>query len=145
MKIIRTKATINGVETTMLFTPRLFEFKTPSMDFTNGSDSGKVVAMYADLAYCAALNYWTLTDKDINDYPLTRVDYHEWAVLEPPAFSKMMRIALEALTDKSLEDHIKEANNSNECANKDTNEDVKKKISSSIMGKLKRFWSANAE
>ena len=34
MRQIRYNATINGVETGMLFTPRLFEFKTASMDFT---------------------------------------------------------------------------------------------------------------
>ena len=139
MKTIRTKATINGVEAVMLFTPRLFQFKTPSMDFSNGSGGEKVVAMYADLSYCAALNYWTLTDNDVNDYPLTRVDFHEWAVLEPAQFAKMMRIALEALTNKSLEDHINETKPEEDPA------EVKKKISLSITKILKRFWLAIVE
>ena len=68
MKIVKHKVTINGVETAMLFTPRLFEFKTPSMDFSGG-EATKVAGMYADIAYCAALNYWTLTDHAIEDFP----------------------------------------------------------------------------
>ena len=51
MKAIRNTATINGVKTTMLFTPRLFEFKTASMDFSDAGGAGKVTAMYADIAY----------------------------------------------------------------------------------------------
>ena len=108
MKAIRNTATINGVKTTMLFTPRLFEFKTASMDFSDAGGAGKVTAMYADIAYCAALNYWTLEERDIADFQLTRVDFHEWAVLNPSDFGKTMKIALEALTNKSLEELLSE-------------------------------------
>ena len=76
----------------MLFTPRLFEFKTPSMEFVTDS-ANKITSMYADVAYCAALNYWTLKDKEIDSFPLERMDFHEWSVQEPAEFGKMMKRA----------------------------------------------------
>lgn len=125
MKVIRNKATIKGVETTMLFTPRLFEFKTASMDFSYaGGSAGKVAAMYADLAYCAALNYWTLEEHDVADFELSRADFHEWAVIDPAEFGKIMKFALEAITNKSLEELLKEQKNFEKAGN-----EIKKKTS----------------
>lgn len=124
----------------MLFTPRLFEFKTPSMDFSGG-DATKVAGMYADIAYCAALNYWTLCDNLAEDFQLTRLDFHEWSAQNPKEFGKVMRIAVEAITNKSLDELLKEEKN--KVAEADA--DVKKKSCSSIMRKLKRFWSAIAD
>ena len=142
MKVIRNKATIKGVEVEMLFTPRLFEFKTPSMKFNNGETSGQVAGMYADIAYCAALNLWTLRDRDVADFKLERADFHEWAMSDPTEFGKTMRIALEALTNKTLEELLKEKEDSDK---KDASEEVKKKSSSSITKKLKNFWLAIVE
>lgn len=123
------------METTMLFTPRLFEFKTPSMDFSGG-DGTKVAGMYADLAYCAALNYWTLNDQNIEDFKLSRVDFHEWSATNPNAFGKMIRIAVEAITNKSLNELLKIEKEKKES------EEVKKKPSMSIIQRLKVSWSA---
>lgn len=120
----------------MLFTPRLFEFKTSSMDFSGG-DATKVAGMYADVAYLAALNYWTLTDHAIEDFQLKRLDFHEWSAQEPAQFGKVMRIAVEALTNKSLDELMKE-----EKGKKTTDEEVKKKPSISIIQRLKDFLSA---
>lgn len=124
----------------MLFTPRLFEFKTASMDFSNAGSAGKVAGMYADLSYCAALNYWTLEEHEVADFRLSRADFHEWAILEPKEFGKTMVIALEAVTNKSLEEILKEQKEGEQPKT-----EVKKKISSSITQKLKRFWSAIVE
>ena len=118
----------------MLFTPRLFEFKTTSMDFSNAVDGGKVLGMYADLAYCAALNYWTLEENDKADFPLKRADFHEWAVQCPAEFGKTIKIALEAITNKSLEELTKEP------SKEEKGEEVKKKTFSSIIRRLRRFW-----
>ena len=137
MKAIRSKATIKGVETIMLFTPRLFEFKTASMDFSGADSAGKVAGMYADLAYCAALNYWTLEEHDVADFELTRVDFHEWAVLSPKEFGKTMVIALEAITNKSLEELLKEQKGAEKAG-----KEGKKKTSLSIIQRLRLFWSA---
>lgn len=136
MKIVKHKVTINGVETAMLFTPRLFEFKTPSMDFSGG-EATKVAGMYADIAYCAALNYWTLTDHAIEDFRLTRLDFHEWSAQEPAEFGKVMKIAIEAITNKSLDELIKE-----EKKKSTADEEVKKKPSASIIQRLKGFLLA---
>lgn len=138
MKTIRKKITIKGVEVEMLFTPRLFDFKTASMDFSDNGSAGKVAGMYADIMYLAALNIWTLNDKDVDDFPLTRVDFHEWAVLEPSEFGKTMKIALEAITNKSLEELLKENEKGSENDKKGSTE-VKKKTSKSLIQKLRLF------
>ena len=135
MKIIRNTAIINGVETTMLFTPRLFEFKTAGMEFS-ANDAIKVAGMYADVAYCAALNYWTLTDHDVEDFKLKRIDFHEWAAANPKEFGKTVRIAVEALTNKSLKDL------SADKKEQPASEEVKKKTCPSIIQRLKTFLSA---
>ena len=136
MKIVKHKVTINGVETAMLFTPRLFEFKTPSMDFSGG-EATKVAGMYADIAYCAALNHWTLEEHDVVDFPHTRLDFHEWSAKEPAEFGKAVRIAVEAITNKSLEELMKE-----EKGKQSADDEVKKKPSTSIMQRLKDSLSA---
>lgn len=138
MRKIRHTATINGVETTMLFTPRLFEFKSAAMDFS-ADNAVKVAGMYADIAYCAALNYWTLTDHDIEDFQLKRIDFHEWAATDSKEFGKTMRIAIEAITNKSIEELSKEGKA------EDAAEEVKKKSCSSIIQRLKNFLSAIVE
>lgn len=120
----------------MIFTPRLFEFKTPSMDFSGG-EAIKVAGMYADIAYCAALNYWTLTDHAIEDFPLMRLDFHEWSAQEPTEFGKVMRIAIEAITNKSLDELTKE-----EKSKKAADDEIKKKPLISIIQRLKAFLSA---
>lgn len=135
MKIIKHKVTINGVEAVMLFTPRLFEFKTSSMDFSGG-DATKVAGMYADVAYLAALNYWTLTEHDKEDFPLSRLDVHEWSALNPAEFGKVMKIAIEAITNKSLEELMEDK------GKQAADEEVKKKPSKSIIQRLKDFLSA---
>jgi hypothetical protein len=132
MRTIRTKATIKGVETEMLFTPRLFEFATATMDFSGGS-AAKVSAMYADIAYCAALNIWTLNENAVDDFRLDRVAFHEWAAQEPKEFGKVMKVALEALTNKSLEELLKEND-----GKKAADPEVKKKTSSWITRLLRR-------
>ena len=124
----------------MLFTPRLFEFKTPTMEFVV-DNANKVASMYADVAYCAALNYWTLEDKELDSFPLKRIDFHEWAVQNPAQFGKMMKVAVEALTNKSIEEILKE----NHAGQPQEGEAVKKKTFSSIIQRLRLFWSANVE
>lgn len=119
----------------MLFTPRLFEFKTPSMDFSGG-EATKVAGMYADIAYCAALNYWTLTDHAIEDFPFMRLDFHEWSAQDPTEFGKVMRIAIEAITNKSLDELMKEDKG------KSADKEVKKKPLRSIIQRLKNSLSA---
>jgi hypothetical protein len=66
------------------------------------------------------------------------LDFHEWTASNPVEFGKVMRIALEAITNKSLEEILQE----NKAEEVKPAEDVKKKNSSSIIQRLRRFWSA---
>ena len=139
MRTIKHFSTINGVKAGMLFTPRLFEFKTASMDFTDAGSATKVAGMYADIAYCAALNYWTLSDHSVESFQLTRLDFHEWSVTDPAEFGKVMRVAVEAITNKTIEEIIHESEGKKDGL--DAGE-VKKKTSTSIIQRLRHFWSA---
>ena len=127
----------------MLFTPRLFEFKTASMDFTDAGNATKVMGMYADIAYCAALNYWTLTGHDVADFQHTRLDFHEWSAQEPVQFVKVIKIALEAITNKSIDEVLKANEKAEDASMQDNSK--KKRTSLSIIQKLRRFWSAIAD
>ena len=128
MRTIRYSVTIKGVEVDMLFTPRLFIFKTGTMNFSVGEGgAAKVAEIYADIMYCAALNSWTLDDHVAEDFPLKRIDIHEWTAQEPKEFGKIMRIAVEAITHRNIEELMREGQDVN--AKESEAEEVKKKIS----------------
>lgn len=140
IRAIKTIA-INGVEVTMLFTPRLFvmaDEKGIAINF-KGQSLMQNLATYADICYCAALNHWTL-DNDIEDFKLERKDFHEWSTLNQVEFGKVMTMAVEALSGKTMREIAKEQQEA-----KDAGEDVKKKKpkkSGVIIRILRRFWSA---
>lgn len=128
--------TINGVEVTMLFTPRLFVMADEkgikiSVDV---ADMWQTLAAYADLCYCAALNHWTM-DNDMADFPLKREDFHIWSAANHEEFGKVMVMASEAITGKTTKELIEE--------NKESVEgEVKKKSKSlPIISRLRLFWS----
>lgn len=126
---------IKGEEVVVLFSPRLFLMaEEQGMKFDiNVSDPHATMSAYADMIYCAALNAWTLDHND--EFPLRRIDFHEWAQSDLNAFGNMMAFASRALTGKSVKELVKEQTESKE--------EVKKKSSSkSIMTRLRRFWSA---
>ena len=127
---------IKGVECNMLFTPRLFAVAAEkniklSLDSTNVMQT---LATYADMCFCAALNSWTM-DNDVEDFPLKRVDFHEWAAANQEDFAKTMRLAAEAITGKTMAELVKEQKQTVEVG------DVKKKsFLRSIIARLRRFW-----
>lgn len=126
----------------MLFTPRLFIFKTETMNFSVGDGgAAKVAEIYADIMYCAALNSWTLDDHLAEDFPLKRADIHEWTAQEPKEFGKIMKVAIEAITHRNIEDLMREGGQDINAEESETQE-VKKKISRSIMQRLKDSWLA---
>ena len=106
MRQVRAEIEIRqGVKVEMLFTPRLYMFNG-EQGLTlkaNTSDAVEMFGLYADLMFCAALNLWTLQGKDKEDAPFDRVDFHEYAAANPRAFGKVVKIALEALTGKSID------------------------------------------
>ena len=131
--------TINGVEVTMLFTPRLFVMaENKGIKITvDVVDVWQTLAAYADLCYCAALNYWSM-DNDIDDFQLKREDFHIWSAANHEEFGKVMVMASEAITGKTMKEQIEENKKITEAGG-----EVKKKSKSfSIIKLLRRFWSA---
>lgn len=129
--------TINGVEVTMLFTPRLFvlaEDKGIKLSI-NTANVMQTLSTYADMCYCAALNHWTM-DNDIEDFPLQRVNFHEWSAENPEEFSRVMTMAAEAITGKTMKEMIQEQKEAREA-----DAEVKKKPKSNVITRLlRRFW-----
>jgi hypothetical protein len=70
----------------------------------------------------------------VEEYQLTRLDFHEWSAQNPSEFGKVIRTAIEAITNKNIEDLVKDG--------KSPSQEVKKKTSLSIIQRLRRFWSA---
>lgn len=131
--------TINGVEVTMLFTPRLFVMaENKGIKITvDVVDVWQTLAAYADLCYCAALNHWSM-DNDIDDFQLKREDFHIWSAANHEEFGKVMVMASEAITGKTMKEQIEENKKITEAGG-----EVKKKSKSfSIIKLLRRFWSA---
>lgn len=93
-----------------LFTPHLFSFKhfagtTFEVDPERPVSSAEV---FADIAYCAALNAWVLDGKGTQEeFPYTRGDFHEWMAAEPREFGRMVSFATEALTGKTVAEAAK--------------------------------------
>lgn len=141
IRVIKT-IMINGVETTMLFTPRLFVM-AEEQGVKLSVDTANVMATlsaYADMCWCAALNHWTM-DNDIEEFKLKRSDFHEWSAANPTEFGKVMVMAAEAVTGKTMKEIVDE-----QKAAREAGEEVKKKPrSNAITRLLRRFWSAIAE
>ena len=117
----------------MLFTPRLFvmaEEKGIKL-VVNTADVMQTMAAYADMCYCAALNYWTM-DNDVDDFPLSRADFHVWSASNQEEFGNTMTMAAEAITGKTMKELVKE-----QQAVKESGEVKKKKKSPLIMRLLR--------
>lgn len=102
------KINIGGVDVEMLITPRLCIYngrENVSLAMQDRSDGDKIAAggfgysYGADVLYCAALNYWDLSGKDVEDFPLHRIDFHRWAFEHNSEFLKVTSRALAALND----------------------------------------------
>lgn len=126
----------------MLFTPRLFVM-AEAKAIKISVDSGNIMhtlSAYADICYCAALNHWSM-DSDIEDFPFKRADFHEWSSANQAEFSKVVTLAVEAITGKTIKELVEE-----QKAAKEAGKEIKKKSRlSAIMQSLRRFWSAIVE
>lgn len=126
-----------GMTVNLLFTPRLYIFKGVQGVTFQGelSELPQVYALYSDILYAAALNYWTMDGEDhtIENAPFRRMDFHEFSSADPKAFGKAVNDALYALTGKGLKEHV--------AAKAETEKgegEVKKKTGGWIMRLLKR-------
>lgn len=111
----------DGVKVQMLFTPHLYSFKgTQGVTFEvdDQNNTAEVIGIYADIMYCAALNAFVLDGRgNVEDFPHTRGDFHEFMVVNPQSFGKALNFALEALTGKSVKDFTKDGEKSPADAN----------------------------
>jgi hypothetical protein len=127
---------INGVEVTMLFTPRLFVM-AQELNIklsVNTADVMATLSTYADMCFCAALNYWTM-DNDVESFPLKRIDFHEWSAANQIEFGKVMTMAAEAISGKSMKEIVQEQKEARESG-----EEVKKKPKSNVIIRLLRHF-----
>ncbi len=126
-----------GVAVNILITPRLFIYKgregvTLEAD---GESLPAVMALYADVLFCGALNWWELSGKDADDFEYKRIDFHAWAAEHQEEFGRIVAKAIKLLSGKSLA----------ELAAIEKEKDSKKKFRfGSITTALRRFWSGIA-
>lgn len=126
-----------GVAVNILITPRLFIYKgregvTLEAD---GESIPAVMALYADVLFCGALNWWELSGKDADDFEYKRIDFHAWAAEHQEEFGRIVAKAIKLLSGKSLA----------ELAAIEKEKESKKKFrSGSITTALRRFWSGIA-
>lgn len=125
---------MEGVAVNILITPRLFIYKgregvTLEAD---GESIPAVMALYADVLFCGALNWWELSGKDADDFEYKRIDFHAWATEHQEEFGRIVAKAIKLLSGKSLA----------ELAAIEKEKESKKKFrSGSITTALRRFWS----
>lgn len=94
----------------LLVTPRLFVYRgrcgiTLEAD---GDSIPAVMSLYADVLYCAALNWWELSGSDADGFPHRRMDFHAWAAEHPDDFGMIVRKAVRLLSGKSLAELTRE-------------------------------------
>ncbi len=122
----------------LLLTPHLYSYRDRfGISFaTNMSETREVLENYADVFFLAAVNAWELDGKGtVEDFPLTRGDFHAWSAQNPKDFGRAVTFAVSALTGKTAAELAKEAADKKAPA-----EDEGKKKPSSWIGRLlKRF------
>ena len=148
MRQVRAEIEIRqGEKVGLLFTPRLYMFNGEQgvvlkADTTSMSE---MLALYADLIYCAALNLWTLQGNHKGDAPFNRSDFHEFSAVNPREFGKVINIALEALTGKSLEMLTSEAQDKKTKGKKLAENSKKKGLFCRLITRLKHSLSVDAD
>lgn len=147
MRQVRAEIEIRqGVKVGMLFTPRLYMFNGEQgvVLRSDTTDAVEMFGLYADLMYCAALNLWTLQGKDKEDADFSRADFHEYAAVNPKQFGKVVKIALEALTGKSLEAIVGQGTKGAETQEKAA-KNKKKAMTCRLITRLRRFLLGDAD
>lgn len=95
-----------GEDVRLMVTPRLCLYdgrENASLSFSGDgaselAEGGFGFSYGADVLYCAALNWWDLTGKDMDAFPYHRVDFHRWAFERPRDYSKAVNAAMSALS-----------------------------------------------
>lgn len=137
-----------GERVAMLFTPRLYEFKGRegvTFEYQKGNKAS-VHALYADILYCAALNHWTLTHDATEEFPYSRIDFHDFSVTNRKSFEKALVFAIEILSGKSVREINESLKERKEMAKTEVSEvegteEVKKKSARGWITRLLRLFS----
>lgn len=86
-----------GLTVELLFTGRVYDVAkrlgmTINATPTNGYD---VLTIYADIMYCAAVNFWELSEEK-NDIPFSRIDFHSFYMDNPDGFKQAAKMSNDA-------------------------------------------------
>ena len=131
----------DGVKVETLFTPHLFSFKDEkglSLEVTT-DDPLQIMEAYADVFFLAAINAWVLDGHgDVDSFPYTRGDFHEYMMSDPRSFGKDVDFAVQALTGKRVKELTSEQEESRQSGGNAAPEG-KKKASRWIGRLLRRF------
>lgn len=135
-----------GEKVALLFSPRLYEFKgKEGVTFENHNEGmASVHSLYADVMFCAALNHWTLTHSANEEFPYSRVEFHDYSATNRKSFEKCAIFAMECLSGKSIREIAESAQKSQDNGKEsnqgeDPQKGVKKKsLRGLIMCLLKR-------
>jgi len=122
----------------LLLTPHLYSYKDRfGITFeASVENTREVLEVYADIFFLAAVNAWELDGRGtVEDFPLTRGDFHAWSVQAPKEFGKCVTFAVSALTGKTP---VEMAAAATEKKGQEA-EESKKKPSSWIGRLLRRF------
>lgn len=132
-----------GVEVDMLFTPRLYSFKgAQGVTFECDGTQAAVLAMYADIMFCAALNHWTLTHREDEVCPYTRMQFHEWSAVNPKEYAKVILFAMQLLSGKTARQIAEETRKEQETAEEPKEPEAVKKKSCGLITRLSRIFSS---
>lgn len=137
--------TIGGAAVDLLLTPRLFVYRGRegvTLEAADGDSLPAVMSLYADVLYCAALNWWELSGRDAETFPHRRMDFHVWAAENPEEFGRIVRQVVRLLSGKSLAELARERQEKKDAAE----EELKKKSRCGwITTRWRRFLSGIAE
>lgn len=98
----------NGTDVNLLVTPYVYVIAKEeglSFDINNSSPAVEIFSTYADIMYCAALNFLRCTGLKGKSAPFQRIDFHEYLWADPKRFKEeCLRIstALEAAKEAMM-------------------------------------------
>lgn len=142
------KIELGGEAVYMMVTPRLFVYRGNSGVTLESEGKGieAIAPLYADVMYCAALNWWELQGNDLETFGHKRIEFHGWAAAHPTEFGKIVNKIVCLLTGKTLAEMAKDKADEDKEAKAEESEDggIKKKSTGSTTRQSRSFWSAIA-
>lgn len=93
-----------GLTVELLFTGGIYDVAKRLGVVIDGTPNNgyEVLTIYADIMYCAAMNFWELSEEKGNA-PFSRVDFHSFYMDNPDGFKKAAKMAMDA-AQRMLED-----------------------------------------